>query len=130
MYVPTLYCSVVNIHDLLFCYPPPPPDPCSSFECSSHAQCRVFQTGQAYCDPSCSVDNGGCEEDETCQLLATPCAAPPLDRPPSPCPLVVVCTPVTTPTPEVTVPTDEAVTTPKPSEDCSQLRPIKLIALI
>ncbi|XP_064399010.1 mucin-2-like isoform X2 [Halichondria panicea] len=99
----------------------PKPNPCLSFECSSHAQCRVFQTGQAYCDPSCSVDNGGCEEDETCQLLATPCAAPPLDRPPSPCPLVVVCTPVTTPTPEVTVPTDEAVTTPKPNP-CSTVR--------
>ena len=107
-------CTII-LHDLSILTPPPPKDPCSSFECPSHAQCRVFQTGQAYCDPSCSVDNGGCEEDETCQLLATPCAAPPLDRPPSPCPLVVVCTPVTTPTPEVTLPT-EAVTTPEPGQ--------------
>ncbi len=78
---------------------PPSLDQCAALDCPSHAECRLFSTGEAYCDPSCVVDNGGCAEDETCQLLATPCAAPPPNAPPSPCPLVVTCTPVATPTP-------------------------------
>ena len=70
-------------------------DPCASFDCPSHTRCKVFRNlfgdpigpaEQAYCDPSCDLDNGGCEEDEICQLL------PPVCQPDAPCPFLVRCT--------------------------------------
>ena len=99
-----------------YIYIPVHTDSCVSVDCPPHTVCRVFpQTGEPYCDPSCDIDNGGCEYDEICQLLATPCAAPP---PPRPCPHVIVCVAPTrptqevtdTPTQEVTPPTQEVIT--------------------
>lgn len=63
-------------------------DPCSTKECPKGTICRVFSyTGEAFCDPSCSVDNGGCGDDQLCILALPACAFPPVQ----PCIGFVVC---------------------------------------
>ena len=60
-------------------------DPCNGFECPTGFQCKVFKpTGEAFCDPSCDLDNGGCADDETCSLENVTCVR-------TPCPPVVKC---------------------------------------
>ncbi len=44
-------------------------------------------TEEAFCDPSCELDNGGCGEEEECRL------APPVCIPDRPCPFFVNCLP-------------------------------------
>ena len=39
---------------------------------------------QAYCEPSCDLDNGGCADNEVCSLLQENCIN-------DPCPPVVQC---------------------------------------
>ena len=42
-------------------------DPCITMECPKGSECKVFPpTGEAYCDPSCDIDNGGCDDDQLC----------------------------------------------------------------
>ena len=49
---------------------------CTGFPCPSGSICRECQqTGSAYCEYSCSINNGGCPEGATCR--ETPNACPP-----------------------------------------------------
>ena len=42
---------------------------CEGAICPSGSQCEVNQTArQAYCQPSCDLDNGGCSDDQICSL--------------------------------------------------------------
>ena len=43
-------------------------------------------TGEAFCEPSCKLDNGGCQSDEICELETVQCVR-------APCPPVVNCRP-------------------------------------
>ena len=62
-------------------------DPCKDFKCPSGSTCEVFQpTGEAFCQPSCDLDNGGCASNETCLLEEVQCVR-------APCPPVVKCLP-------------------------------------
>ena len=60
-------------------------DPCLSKECPMGSSCRVFEvTGEAYCEPSCELENGGCERHQKCELMNVTCKR-------TPCPPVVSC---------------------------------------
>ena len=49
-------------------------DPCSALECPVGSARKVFPpTGEEYCDPSCDIDNGGCDDDVMCFLGLPPC---------------------------------------------------------
>ena len=38
-------------------------------DCPVGSECKVFPpTGEKYCDPSCDIDNGGCDDDKICFL--------------------------------------------------------------
>ena len=64
-------------------------DACVGFECPTGSRCKVYEpTGEAYCEPSCDIDNGGCADDEVCSLEDKVCVR-------SPCPPQVKCTPKT-----------------------------------
>jgi len=59
---------------------------CRDIECPRGSQCKVYEsTNQAYCQPSCDIDNGGCFTNQTCSLNNVTCQTP------SPCPPVVQC---------------------------------------
>ena len=46
---------------------------------------RVFDvTGEAYCEQSCELENGGCKSHQKCELVNVTC-------PSAPCPPVVNC---------------------------------------
>ena len=63
-------------------------DPCTTKECPVGSECKEFPpTGEAYCDPSCDVDNGGCDDDQLCIVVKPPCAFP-FEQP---CTSVVIC---------------------------------------
>jgi len=54
--------------------------------CPTGYKLKIYQpTGEPYCDPSCDVDNGGCEDDEYCSLRNVSCPQNRL------CPSVVQC---------------------------------------
>ena len=60
-------------------------DPCLSKECPIGSSCRVFEvTGEAYCEQSCELENGGCQSHQKCELVNVTC-------PRAPCPPVVNC---------------------------------------
>ena len=62
-------------------------DPCDTHKCPAGLSCRVFKpTGEAYCEPSCDLDNGGCAANETCTIQSVQCIR-------APCPSTVQCTP-------------------------------------
>ena len=54
--------------------------------CSRGTECRVDETvHQAYCEPSCDLDNGGCADNKVCSLQQQKnCTG-------GPCPPVVQC---------------------------------------
>ena len=63
-------------------------DSCDSIECDKGEACRIFSTtGEAYCDPDCSVENGGCEADQICIQALALCSI----NSRSPCPGAVAC---------------------------------------
>ena len=63
-------------------------DPCTFEECPKGSVCKVFElTGEAFCDPSCGIDNGGCDDDQLCVLALPVCANPPVQ----PCVGFVTC---------------------------------------
>ena len=40
-----------------------------TINCPRGSQCKVGETDhQAYCEPSCDLDNGGCADNEVCSL--------------------------------------------------------------
>ena len=58
----------------------------SIINCSRGSQCKVDETvHQAYCEPSCDLNNGGCADNEVCSLQQQHnCTG-------GPCPPVVQC---------------------------------------
>ena len=53
--------------------------------CSRGSQCKVDEAvHQAYCEPLCGLDNGGCNDNEVCSLQQQNCTN-------GPCPPVVKC---------------------------------------
>lgn len=80
MYIPCVYKMIVSLM-YLFCTV----DSCTNIKCSNGSQCRVFKpTGEAYCEPSCDINNGGCPANEKCSLQPVQCIR-------APCPPVVQC---------------------------------------
>ena len=60
-------------------------DPCSTIKCQCGHHCEVFKpTGEPFCAPNCSLDNGGCSKGELCTLQQVQCVR-------APCPPVVQC---------------------------------------
>ena len=56
-----------------------------TINCSRWSQCKVDESvHEAYCEPSCDLDNGGCADDEICSLKQVTCVS-------APCPPVVQC---------------------------------------
>ena len=57
-----------------------------TINCTRGSQCKVDETvQQAYCKPSCDLDNGGCADNEVCSLSQpVTCVDPP-------CPSIVQC---------------------------------------
>ena len=61
-------------------------DPCERFDCGLNARCKLYPpTGEPFCEPSCSLNNGGCVANQKCSLKEVQCVR-------SPCPPVVECT--------------------------------------
>lgn len=53
--------------------------------CPTGSQCKVNYTAeQAYCEPSCDIENGGCPTDRICSLQQVTCEH-------YPCPPAVQC---------------------------------------
>ena len=64
-------------------------DRCTGFECPTGSQCKVYEpTREAFCEPSCDLNNGGCPANQRCSLETVQCVR-------APCPPVVKCTPRT-----------------------------------
>ena len=41
------------------------------------SECKVFPpTGEEYCEPSCDIDNGGCDDDKICKIGLPSCVYP------------------------------------------------------
>ena len=60
-------------------------DACEIKKCQPGSRCKVFEpTGEAFCEPSCDIDNGGCPAGQSCTLLDVQCVR-------APCPPVVQC---------------------------------------
>jgi len=60
-------------------------DPCKDVRCPTGSQCEVYKpSGETYCNPSCDVDNGGCQAGQTCSLQEVQCVR-------APCPPSVQC---------------------------------------
>ena len=56
-----------------------------AINCTRGSQCKVDEAvHQAYCEPSCDLDNGGCADNEVCSLQQQTCTS-------GPCPPVVKC---------------------------------------
>ena len=60
-------------------------DPCALVFCANGHRCEVFEpTGEAFCNPDCDLNNGGCPADQDCQLQKVVCVR-------APCPPIVQC---------------------------------------
>ena len=56
-------------------------DPCITVDCPPNSNtCKVDGSGTPYCEPSCSLNNGGCLKNETCSLEPVQCVQPPCRR--------------------------------------------------
>ena len=73
-----LHVSYVCVHAVV-------QDPCATVRCRAGHRCEVFEpTGEAFCTPDCSLNNGGCARNEICILQDVLCVR-------APCPPVVQC---------------------------------------
>ena len=62
------------------------PNACARVRCASGYRCEIYKpTGEAFCNPDCKLNNGGCHADQTCKLEKVQCIR-------APCPPVVKCT--------------------------------------
>lgn len=53
-------------------------DPCIGVSCDRGSSCKVDdETGEAFCEPSCKLDNGGCLDNQTCELQTVQCVRAP-----------------------------------------------------
>ena len=90
MYVCSYSTYVSNCHDIhniILMSNPCTADPCDNYTCPTGSQCEVFEpTGEAFCDSSCDLDNGGCPANQICSLQIVQCIR-------APCPTFVQCTP-------------------------------------
>ena len=75
-------------------------DPCATVRCRNGFRCQVFQPvgdlaggPQAFCNPDCNLNNGGCPPDKECQLRPTLCAFN------TPCPHARLCVDPVSPPP-------------------------------
>ena len=60
-------------------------DPCATVRCGPGTACKVYEpTKEAFCEPSCNIQNGGCSDDRRCQLKTVQCIR-------APCPQLVQC---------------------------------------
>ena len=51
--------------------------PCLSLQCPNGSRCRVWnETGEPYCEYSCAVSNGGCDEGSQCIEVDVPTCSP------------------------------------------------------
>ena len=69
-----------------------PIDLCATKKCPNGYQCMVFELGptrEAYCQPNCSLNNGGCPADQECRIKPVYCVR-------APCPPFVECVEKTT----------------------------------
>ena len=58
-------------------------DPCAAMKCTDGSHCEVFK-GEAFCEPDCSLNNGGCPLGQTCRLQDVTCKT-------QPCPHTRMC---------------------------------------
>ncbi len=58
-------------------------DPCATIRCANGFRCEV-ENGEGFCQPDCSLNNGGCPLNTICRLQKVDCVR-------SPCPLDRVC---------------------------------------
>ena len=60
-------------------------DPCATVLCANGYICKLDETTRRpFCDPSCEINNGGCQVDEECRLIQVECFT-------DPCPPVIEC---------------------------------------
>jgi len=46
---------------------------CLNFKCPLGSECKVCDTtGSPYCEYSCAIDNGGCDQNEQCTEVDVP----------------------------------------------------------
>ncbi len=58
-----------------------PVSQCAYTECASNHSCRVSEiTGEALCEPSCALNNGGCLEGQACSIEEYECYPQPCDN--------------------------------------------------
>lgn len=58
---------------------------CAKVRCANGYRCEIYKpTGEAFCNPDCRLNNGGCRADQTCKLKEVQCIR-------APCPPVVKC---------------------------------------
>ena len=58
-------------------------NPCATVRCANGFRCKV-SNGKAFCDPDCSLNNGGCPRGQICRLQNVTCVT-------QPCPPVRLC---------------------------------------
>jgi hypothetical protein len=60
-------------------------NPCAVMRCPQYTVCKVYApTGEGYCDPTCYLNNGGCNSSQQCSLEPVNCVR-------APCPPVIKC---------------------------------------
>ena len=74
------YCVYFMSHNCLLAV-----SPCANVPCPDGFRCEVFNNEEGFCQPDCSLNNGGCPEDHICSLKEVQCVR-------APCPPVVECT--------------------------------------
>ena len=82
--------QICRLKDVVCVRAPCPPtricenrNPCAMVRCSNGFRCKVSK-GVAFCDPDCSLNNGGCLRNQICRLEAVVCVR-------APCPPTRIC---------------------------------------
>lgn len=64
---------------------------CATVRCANGHRCEIYKpTGEPFCMPDCSINNGGCRDDQRCTLQDVQCVR-------APCPPVIQCVDTTCP---------------------------------